>query len=78
MDRNEVLSKVISLVSETLEVDEGDLDETTAYADLGADSFDMLELVTSMEDEFGVSVDEEALAHIETLSDSVDVIMQEN
>lgn len=77
MDRNEVLSKVMALVSETLEVDVENLAEDTAYADLGADSFDMLELVTAMEDEFGVTVDEEALGKIETISDGVDLIMKE-
>ena len=77
MERSDVLAKVLELVSETLEVEEDKLDEATAYADLGADSFDMLELVTSMEDEFGVSVDEEALAQIETVGDSVDLIARE-
>lgn len=78
MDRNDVLAKVIELVSETLEVDEDELSEGTAYADLGADSFDMLELVTTMEDEFGVSVDEEALTRIETVGDSVGLILKES
>lgn len=78
MDRNDMLAKVIELVSETLEVDEDELSEGTAYADLGADSFDMLELVTTMEDEFGVSVDEEALTRIETVGDSVGLILKES
>jgi acyl carrier protein len=76
MDRNEILSKVIALVAESLETDADELDEETAYADLGADSFDMLDLVTSMEDEFGVTVDEDSLGQIETIGDSVDAIMK--
>ncbi len=76
MDRNEILSKVIALVAESLETDADELDEETAYADLGADSFDMLYLVTSMEDEFGVTVDEDSLGQIETIGDSVDAIMK--
>ena len=57
MDRKEILEKVIELVSETLEIDEEEINEGKRFDDLGADSFDLLELVTAFEDEFGVTMD---------------------
>lgn len=74
MDRNEILQKVKDLVVETLEVSADEIDESTAYEDLGADSFDMLELVTAMEDEFGATMDEDQLGTIKTIGDTVDAV----
>ncbi len=74
MDRNEILSKVAALVAETLEVDEEKVTESLAFADLGADSFDLLELVTAFEDEFGLTLEDDALEDIQTVADVVDAI----
>ncbi|ERL12678.1 putative acyl carrier protein [Coriobacteriaceae bacterium BV3Ac1] len=76
MDRSEIFDKVAMLIAETLEVDADELTETTSFNDLGADSFDMLELVTAMEDEFEVTVDEDGLGEIETIGDAIDVILK--
>ncbi len=76
MDRSEIFDKVTMLIAETLEVDADELTETTSFNDLGADSFDMLELVTAMEDEFEVTVDEDGLGEIETIGDAIDVILK--
>ncbi len=74
MDRDAVLAKVISLVCETLEVEEDAVTEDARFEDLGADSFDLLELVTAFEDEFGRSMDDDALEQIATVGDAVDAI----
>ncbi len=76
MDRSEIFDKVATLIAETLEVDADELTETTSFNDLGADSFDMLELVTAMEDEFEVTVDEDGLGEIETIGDAMDIILK--
>ena len=74
MDHSEILDKVKALVAETLEANEADLSEETSYEDLGADSFDLLELVTAMEDEFGITVDDSAdLSEVKTIGDTVDM-----
>ncbi len=76
MDREETLAKVLDVVNETLEVPEGtELAEDTNFKDLGADSFDLLELVTALEDEFDLTFDDEALEKIVTVRDAVDGIM---
>lgn len=74
MDRAAILDTVIQLVSETLGVDASSVNEDTTFASLNADSFDMLELVTSMEDEFGMAFDESQLSSITTVHDAVDAI----
>lgn len=74
MDRKTIFSKVAALVAETLEVDEGSVTESTRFDDLGADSFDLLELVTTMEDEFGLTLDDDSLAEIASVGDAVDAI----
>lgn len=76
MNREEILEKVLDIVSETLEVERDDLSEETSYDDLGADSFDKLELVTALEDEFGLELDDDVLESIATVGDSVDAILQ--
>lgn len=75
MDRDQILAKVATLVSETLEVNEDEVSESLAFADLGADSFDLLELVTAFEDEFGLTMDDDALGDIKTVGDVVDAIV---
>ena len=75
MDRAEILSKVVSLVVETLEVDESEVTENARFDALGADSFDLLELVTALEDEFGLTMDDDSLMEIATVKDAVDAIV---
>ena len=75
LERSEILDKVKALVEETLEADGSTLTEQTSYEDLGADSFDLLELVTAMEDEFGITVDDSAdLSQVKTIGDTVDMV----
>ena len=74
MDRATILKKVAALVSETLEVDEANVTEELKFEELGADSFDLLELVTALEDEFGRTLDDDSLAEIATVGDAVDAI----
>ncbi|MDO4798130.1 MAG: acyl carrier protein [Coriobacteriales bacterium] len=74
MTRAEIFDKVCDLVEDTLECDGSAITEDTRFADLGADSFDLLELVTAFEDEFGLTMDDESLAQIQTVSDAVSAI----
>ena len=75
MDRQEILSKVIEIVNDTLDIDEDvELAEDTNLKDLGADSFDLLELVTALEDEFEPTMDDEAVEKIAPVGQVVDAI----
>lgn len=77
MDRIAVFDKVCELVQETLELDEDvELRDDSAFKDLGADSFDLLELVNALEEEFDMEFDDEALTRIQTIGDAVDGLLE--
>ncbi len=74
MNRQEILEKVVELVNDTLDVDNVELSEDTNLKDLGADSFDLLELVTALEDEFELTMDDDDVEKIATVGQVVDAI----
>lgn len=74
MNRQEILEKVVELVNDTLDVDNVELNEDTNLKDLGADSFDLLELVTALEDEFELTMDDEDVEKVATVGQVVDAI----
>lgn len=74
MNRQEILEKVVELVNDTLDVDNVELNEDTNLKDLGADSFDLIELVTALEDEFELTMDDDDVEKIATVGQVVDAI----
>lgn len=75
MDRDAVLTKVIEVVDDTLSLgSDVQLNEGTNLKELGADSFDLLELVTALEDEFSMTFADDAVASISTIGQVVDAI----
>lgn len=74
MDREAILQKVIETVKDTIDLGDAELTESTNLKDLGADSFDLLELVTALEDEFDTTMDDEAVEKISTVGEVVDAI----
>ena len=78
MDRDAILQKVIEVVNDTLDIADGtELIEQTSFKDLGADSFDLLELVTALEDELDMQFDDDAVQSIATIGQAVDAIVAE-
>lgn len=74
MNRQEILEKVVELVNDTLDIEDVELNEDTNLKDLGADSFDLLELVTAFEDEFELTMDDGDVEKIATVGQVVDAI----
>lgn len=75
MDHEATLAKVIEVVDDTLQLGEGvQLTEDTNLKELGADSFDLLELVTALEDEFGMTFQDDAVGSIVTVGQVVAAI----
>jgi hypothetical protein len=74
MDRSEIFEQVTSLISSELDIDKSTLTLQTNFVDLGADSFDLLTLITAFEDEFGRTLSDDALQNIRTIADCVDAI----
>ncbi len=49
-------------------------DEKEIVKDLGADSLDVVEMLMTMEEEFGVTVPEEDVANVKTVKDIIDLL----
>lgn len=70
-----IQAKVFKLISEELGVEEGDVTlGATFIDDLGADSLDTVELIMSLEEEFGIEIPDEAAEKILTVGDAVSFI----
>lgn len=69
---NEILSKVKEMVASQLGKSENEINpESSFIEDLGADSLDLVELIMSMEDEFGLEISDEDAEKIVTVQDAV-------
>lgn len=70
-----MLEKLQAVVSEKLGVEASQVTPEASFTeDLGADSLDLFEVVMGLEEEFGVSIDNEDLDQIKTVQDAIDYI----
>ena len=75
MAKEEIFDKLKELVVDQLGVEEDEVTmEASMQDDLGADSLDLVDLVMSVEEEFGVKVADEDLENIKTVGDIVNCI----
>ncbi len=69
------IDKVKKIISNQLSIDSEKITEKTNIAeDLGADSLDLVEILMALEDEFGISIPDEAIPTIKTVKDVVEFI----
>ena len=52
--------------------------ESDVVKDLGADSLDVVELLISLEDDYGISIPEDDIVNVKTVQDIVDMIEKPN
>jgi len=70
-----VFEKIKEALASQFEVDPGKITrETDIMNDLGADSLDLVELIMTLEDEYGVSVTDESVYEHKTVGDIADFI----
>lgn len=68
-----MLEKVKSIIADTLNVDEADINENSSFKDdLGADSLDLFEIVMAFEEEYNISIPEEDLPKLVTVGNVVE------
>jgi acyl carrier protein len=73
----EILSKVREMVASQLGKSEDEITlESSFIEDLGADSLDLVELIMSMEDEFGLEISDEDAESIITVQDAINFISE--
>lgn len=70
-----VLEKVKAILAEQFDVEEDKVTaDTDLQEDLGADSLDVVDLLISIEDEFGVEVPDDEIENIKTVGSLVSYI----
>lgn len=75
-DRTEIFDKVRDIAADVLGVEPDGLSEATTFDDLDANSLDRLQLVTAMEDEFDIEIDDDKLMAINSVAEAIDAIEQ--
>lgn len=77
MSEQEILDKVKEMVAGQLGKSEDEITPDASFIeDLGADSLDLVELIMSMEDEYGLEISDEDAEKIITVKDAVAFILE--
>lgn len=70
-----MFEKVKSVLAQQFELDPESITmDTNLIDDLGADSLDVVELIMSLEDEFGIAISDNDAAHLYTVGRIVDYL----
>ena len=68
----EMLAKQLNLSPDKITM------ESDVVKDLGADSLDVVELLISLEDDYGISIPEDDIVNVKTVKDIVEMIEKLN
>ncbi len=70
-----VFDKIKTILASQLDIDEEKITmQTNISEDLGADSLDVVELMMSVEEEFGITIDDDSIRGFKTVGDVVKFI----
>lgn len=70
-----VIDKVKELVAEQLGISKDTITaESNIIEDLGADSLDVIEMLMTLEDEYGITIPDEKIGQIKTIGQIVELI----
>lgn len=71
----EIFDKIKSIISDELNIDQVKITkEANIREDLGADSLDAVEVIMALEDEFGITIDDDTAQSFKTVGDLVDYV----
>lgn len=72
----DIEERVKAIIVDKLGVDESEVTNEASFAnDLGADSLDTVELITSFEKEFGIKIPDEQAENVKTVQEAIDCII---
>ena len=75
LTKDEIRAKIKKIVVENLGVSEDQVTDDAQFAqDLGADSLDQVELVMSLEEQFGAEIRDEDADSLNTVGDAINYI----
>ena len=70
-----MLERMIEIIQEQLNLDGVEITENSSFKDdLGADSLDLFELVTNLEDEYSIEIPAEDLENMVTVQEVMDYL----
>lgn len=73
------LEKIQKIIAEVMNIDEDEVTVDTSFVDdLGADSIDIYQIITAMEDEFDIEINSEDIENINTVGDAIEKIKLES
>jgi len=67
-------SVIIRIIAEQLGIDEKSINENTSFADLGADSLDLFQIISALEEEFDIEFEGDDAEDIKTVGEAIDYI----
>ena len=67
-------SQVIAIIAEQLGISENEITEETVFADLGADSLDLFQIISSLGEEFDIEFDNDEVEKIKTVGDAIEYV----
>ena len=70
-----IFEKIRDVLAQQFEIDpETITPDTNLIDDLGADSLDVVEMMMALEEEFGITIEDEKIAELKTVGDVVDCV----
>ncbi|MCD8157210.1 MAG: acyl carrier protein [Clostridiales bacterium] len=66
--------KIQTIIAGVLDVEADDITEETTFEELDADSLDLFQIITELEEEFGIEISAEEADQIRTVGDAVQQI----
>jgi acyl carrier protein len=75
MNKDDIFARLKELIIELLEIDEAEVKPEASFMDdFGADSLDIIELLTAVEEAFKIEIPDEDAGRLQTVQNAADYI----
>lgn len=71
---SDVENKIKKIIADQLNIKISQIENEKKFSELGADSLDAVEIVMSMEDEFGIVIEDDNAESIKTVQSAIDYV----
>ena len=70
----DTFEKICAIIAERFELTEDSLAQDTTWEEIGADSIDLVDLISELEETFQISIPDEAIDDLRTVGDLTQLI----